>query len=147
MTQTLKNAPACTGKCLCGAIRYEVDELEPAMAHCHCSMCRKFHGAAYATFGEAKKENFRWLAGEEMLQSYTAENGTVRKFCSRCGSSMTFSAPGGDENLVEFSLGTLDSDISLRPDAHIYTGSKANWVEICDNLPRYIEGRDSELSG
>ena len=53
-----------TGSCLCGAIAYEVKELEPNMANCHCGMCRKFHGAAFATFGEAKSENFRWTRGE-----------------------------------------------------------------------------------
>ena len=43
------------GLCLCGSIKYAVDKIEPKMGHCHCSMCRKFHGAAFATFGEAKR--------------------------------------------------------------------------------------------
>ncbi len=38
------------------------------MAHCHCSMCRKFHGAAFSTYGEAKIENFKWLQGEGFLK-------------------------------------------------------------------------------
>ena len=50
---------AMRGTCLCGGIVYEVNALEPKMGHCHCSMCRKFHGAAFATYGEAKRENFR----------------------------------------------------------------------------------------
>jgi hypothetical protein len=105
-------------------------------------MCRKFHGAAYATYGEARAENFRWLQGEELLKAYKAENGTTRRFCSNCGSSMTFSPPQNPENLVEFALGTLDSDIVLRPDAHIYINYKSNWDEICDDLPQYGEGRE-----
>ena len=40
------------GQCLCGSIQYEIDKVEPKMAHCHCSMCRKFHGAAFSTFAE-----------------------------------------------------------------------------------------------
>jgi len=138
------NNPPYTGKCLCGSISYEVDKIEPRMGHCHCSMCRKFHGAAFATLGEAKAENFRWVAGEALLVSYTASNGTVRQFCKTCGSSMTFAAANDTGELIEFSLGTLDSDIDLNPDAHIYVGSKANWVEICDDLPQYEAGRDSE---
>jgi hypothetical protein len=58
------------GQCLCGAVKYEVDAIGPRMAHCHCSMCRKFHGAAFATFGEARAEDFRWLEGEHLLSSY-----------------------------------------------------------------------------
>lgn len=60
------------------------------------------------------------------------------------GSSMTFKPAHGGDDLVEFSLGTLDSDIDQRPDAHIFVGSKANWVQIDDKLPRFSEGRDSD---
>lgn len=130
-----------SGQCLCGSIKYEVDQIEPGMAHCHCSMCRKFHGAAFATFGEAFKNNFRWIQGEQLLKSYAADNGTVRQFCSNCGSSMTFASPHFPD-LVEFSLGTLDSDIAIKPDAHIFVGSKAGWYDICDDLPQYTKGRN-----
>ena len=127
------------GQCLCGKIQYQVDKIEPQMAHCHCSMCRKFHGAAFATFGEAKAENFQWIKGESLLKSYQAENGTVRRFCSNCGSSMTFAA--SDNGLVEFSLGTLDDDIEQKPDAHILVASKANWLELTDKLPQFDSNR------
>ena len=130
------------GQCLCGQIAYEVDKIEPRMGHCHCSMCRKFHGSAFATLGEAKAENFRWTRGEELLKSYTGHNGTVRRFCSHCGSSMTFEASNSSGDLVEFALGTLDSDIDLRPDVHIYTEFGANWYEITDDLPVFPLGRE-----
>ena len=107
-------------------------------------MCRKHSGAAFATYGEAKKDNFRWNNGVELLESYVASNGSTRKFCRICGSSMTFKAKRGQEDIVVFALGSLDSDIELRPDAHIYVGSKANWFELNDELPKHIEGRGSE---
>ena len=69
------------GQCLCGAIKYAVDAIEPRMGHCHCSMCRKFHGAAFATFGEVKVEQFHWLSGESQLESYRATNGTGLQIC------------------------------------------------------------------
>ncbi len=53
------------GQCLCGGVQYEVVQIGAKMGHCHCTMCRKFHGAAFATYGEARAEDFRWLAGEE----------------------------------------------------------------------------------
>lgn len=49
------------GQCLCGTVKYAVDAIGPRMAHCHCSMCRQFHGAAFATFGEARAADFCWL--------------------------------------------------------------------------------------
>lgn len=131
------------GGCLCGAIQYEVDAFNTAMGHCHCSMCRKFHGAAFVTYGEAGKSDFRWLRGEEDLQAYRADNGTTRRFCRHCGSSMTFSSANGPDDVVEVALGTLDSNLDLSPDAHIFVGSKANWAEILDDLPQYIGDRKS----
>lgn len=129
------------GQCLCGSIKYEVDEIKPQMGHCHCSMCRKFHGAAFSTLGEADVKDFRWVKGEDQLKDYLANNGSVRQFCQNCGSSMTFAASKDTNNLIEFSLGTLDSDLDVPPDAHVYTGSKANWVDICDDLPQHKKGR------
>jgi len=55
------------------------------MTHCHCTMCRKFYGAAFSTFDEAKVENFRWIKATEQLKTYQAANGTQRKFCQQCG--------------------------------------------------------------
>ncbi len=130
------------GQCLCSGIQCQVDKIEPNMAHCHCSACRKFHGAAFSTFGEAKQDNFHWLKGEELLKSFVAENGSVRQFCNHCGSSMTFAA-SKSETVVEFSLGTLDSKIDEHPDAHVFITYKANWSAICDGLPQNKEGRDS----
>lgn len=131
------------GTCLCGGIRYEVDRVGSRMAHCHCSMCRKFHGAAFATFGEVKREGFRWLQGEALLQEYRAPNGTLRRFCSHCGSSLTFAPANDTGELVQFTLGTLIDPPMLSPDAHIYVGSKAGWDRIADDLPCYEDGRGS----
>lgn len=130
-----------TGQCLCGSIQYEVDEIGTQMGHCHCTMCRKFHGAAFATFGEANVDKFRWVKGEELLASYKAENDTVRKFCKICGSSMTFTPSNDEGKVVEFSLGTLESEIPHKPDAHIYLASKADWYDFHDDLPHFSQGR------
>lgn len=135
--------PPYKGQCLCGAVQYSVDALEAKMGHCHCSMCRKFHGAAFATYGEAKAENFHWLSGESLLKSYHATNGTQRKFCGVCGSSLIFEEANASGAIVEFALGTLDSDISVKPDVHIFVGNKASWYSVEDDLPCFHEGRDS----
>ncbi|CZF85735.1 GFA family protein [Grimontia marina] len=130
------------GQCLCGQIQYEVIHIEPKMGHCHCSMCRKFHGAAFATFGEAKEEDFRFTKGKDKLKVYVAENDTKRTFCENCGSSLLFEAANSDGSLVEFTLGTLETDVPLKPDAHIFKKFKAQWYDITDELPQFDEGRE-----
>lgn len=129
------------GGCLCGKIQYQVDQIEPQMAHCHCRMCRKFHGAAFSTFAEARVENFHWLQGEQHLKTYHAPNGTERQFCRHCGSSLIFKPANDKGELVEFSLATLDSEITLKPDAHIFTDNAVSWLEINDPLPKYPAAR------
>ena len=114
------------------------------MGNCHCSMCRKFHGAAFATYGEAKQINFHWLEGEEKLASFKANNGTVRQFCQNCGSSMTFASDDGVQEMIEFSMGTLDSQVEQLPDVHIFTDYKASWYQITGELPKYKGDRNSE---
>ncbi len=131
------------GSCLCGVVNFEIDEFLPQAAHCHCSMCRKFHGAAFATIAGVLRSKFRWVVGADALKGYTAENGTTRTFCRHCGSSLTFSSPRAPEDEVEIALGAMDEDVPVEPSAHIFVGSAANWAVLSDDLPQYEEGRGS----
>ena len=130
------------GSCLCGRIRFEADRFDDRIAHCHCSMCRKFHGAAYATIAGVRREDFRWLTGEDALVDYRADNGTTRRFCQDCGSSLIFASDQADPNIIEVALGGFDDPLPVSPDAHIYVESGAKWATPDDDLPCYAEGRD-----
>lgn len=130
------------GSCLCGKIRYQLRKFTPHMAHCHCSMCRKFHGAAFATFGEVRTQDFNWISGESSLSAFRAANGTVRRFCRQCGSSLVFESSQADGSVIEIALGTLDTAIPDQPDANIYVANKANWYTITDGLPCFPAGRN-----
>src|SRR5512142_435587 len=55
------------GKCLCGAVQYEVEGEPEWVAHCHCSLCRRHHGAAYGTYAGYPPARFRLTAGEAEL--------------------------------------------------------------------------------
>ena len=140
-----KNSKIYNGGCLCGSVKYTVDSIDANMSNCHCKMCRKFHGAAYATYAQTKSENFHWTAGKDLIQNYVADNGTVRKFCKNCGSSLIFQDDITDNHeIVYFAAGTLDSDIEVSPDAHIYIESKANWLNLKDDLPKFETGRSNK---
>ena len=64
-------ADTVKGACLCGAVQFEVTLPTLGCCHCHCSICRRFSGAGYATFFHVSRERFRLLAGGENL-SYNA---------------------------------------------------------------------------
>ncbi len=132
-----------TGSCLCGKITFAADEFLPRVGHCHCKMCQKFHGAAFSTFVEVKLADFHWLTGKELLAEYQAENQSVRKFCRNCGSSLVFESKyNRADQTIEVALACFDKHQQVKPDAHIYVQSKAQWFELNDNLPQYLAYRE-----
>jgi hypothetical protein len=55
--------------------------------------------------------------------------------CSACGSLLFSVVRNG--TFVHVALGSLVDDPSVRPNEHIFVGSKAPWFEITDNVPQY----------
>lgn len=129
------------GSCLCGAVSFTVNSFSDKAANCHCSMCRKFHGAAYGTL--VGVSGLKWLSGIEYLNEFVAPNGSVRTFCRECGSSIGFRVKGTPLSEIELAIATFDDDIPVQIDAHIYTSFKSNWCELQDNLPKFKEGREA----
>ena len=123
------------GSCLCGQIKYELNGGVELINNCHCSMCRKVHGAAFGSFLHAASTGFRWVAGEHLLEQYPSSPGNFRAFCRVCGSNMPVLEDDGAQ--VNIPAGTLDDDPGVRPIVHIFTGSKAPWFDIVDGLPQF----------
>jgi hypothetical protein len=105
------------------------------MSHCHCSRCRKTHGAAFATYVTCPEGRLRLTGGRERIVRFESSPGTFRPFCSRCGSVVPDGVPW--EGRVGMPAGCLDDDPGVRPLAHIFVASKAPWWEIRDSLPRF----------
>ena len=126
-----------SGRCLCGAVRYEMDGPFTFMVNCHCSMCRKQHGAQFVTFAAAPLSGFRWISGEENLSCYASSPSGKRTFCKTCGSAGPMLAP--QTKMAIAPAGNLDGDPGLRPQMHIFTGSKAPGYTITDALPQHEE--------
>jgi hypothetical protein len=126
------------GSCLCNAVRFEVAEPFEEMHHCHCSRCRKAHGAAFSTFARARKASLHFLDGAEKVRDFRSSPRVVRSFCDECGSSLFFQFdPLPDAIWV--AVGSLDEDPGMRPEAHIFVASKAPWHTITDELPQFEE--------
>ncbi len=127
------------GSCLCGVVSFVVDGFSEKAANCHCTMCRKFHGAAFGTLVGVTGLN--WPSGRNSLKEFVADNGTVRTFCKECGSSLGFRVKGVPSTEMELAIATFDEDIPVEIDAHIYTNYKTNWCRLQDDLPKFSEGR------
>lgn len=121
------------GACLCGALRYTVEGPFKNLMHCHCSMCRKHHGAPFATFVGASASGFRWISGEDTVVEYKSSEEAVRRFCPTCFSV----APLSQGKDVYMPAGNLDGDLGDVGGMHVFVGSKAPWHTIADDLPQH----------
>jgi len=124
-----------TGNCLCGDIAFEIGGKMDIVGHCHCSMCRKYHGSAFATVGTIAREDFRWVRGADRVRAYRSSAKRCRHFCPRCGSVVPTIGAGQPFALVP--VGNVAEDPENRPHLHFFTGSKAPWHNIVDDLPQH----------
>ena len=79
---------------------------------------------------------FHWTSGKALLKIHQTPGGTGWCFCSDCGSTLAGTDKG---EVTSITLGTVEGDPGTVPEAHIFTGSKAAWHEIYDNLPQFEE--------
>ena len=129
------------GKCECGRVQYEVAAEITDFSHCHCSQCRRLHGAAFASFGGVPRNKFRYVSGEPDLKTYASSEEIDRVFCGNCGSNILADfKPEPDELYI--TLGTVIGDPECPPGYHQFVGSKAPWFQICDDPPQHDEWPD-----
>lgn len=127
------------GSCLCGAVRYEVSGEPKRFLHCHCSRCRKATGTGHATNLFLQPASLSWLSGQEQVRSFKVPEAKrfTNVFCATCGSRVPRQMQGTDMVLIP--AGSLDDDVPLRPEAHIFCDSRASWSRQAEPLPEYAE--------
>lgn len=125
-----------SGHCECGRVRYEADGGIEDFSHCHCSQCRRLHGAAYATFAGILRDRFRYVSGEGDVTVYASSASNDRVFCGVCGSNILVD-PKTEPDMLYLSMSTVEGDPPRPPGYHAYVGSKAPWHEITDGLDQY----------
>jgi ADP-ribosyl-[dinitrogen reductase] hydrolase len=123
------------GSCLCGGVRYEVDQLDMPIAHCHCTSCRKAHAAAFASTSGVMRDHFRWTAGEDKVRAFESSPGKLRKFCSECGTHLVADRPAQAHVILR--VATLDDDPGTMSVLHIWTSHDVPWLTAAADAPRY----------
>lgn len=114
-----------TGSCLCGAVKYEAQNLRDVLA-CHCVQCRKQTGnymaataAANADFMLTEQRGLKWYRS-----SATAERG----FCGECGSVLFWRGDGLD--YISITAGSIDGPTDLKLSGHIYCDFAGDYYTI-----------------
>ena len=123
------------GACLCGAVRFTVTTPTLFCGHCHCSMCRRNHGAAYVTWLAVARSQRSIDSGSAELTRYQSSEHGTRSFCRRCGSSL-FCESSDRPEIVDIPLANMDGPIDRLPETHIFFDDRASWTIVADSLPR-----------
>ena len=126
------------GSCLCESIKYSVDCDPQPMGHYHCHTCRKAHGAAFSTVMSVPRDRFRWLHGEDQLSGFESSPGKTRYFCKNCGSQLIASRESTEYILIR--VGSIDTEISERPQIHFWCSDGASWYDPSDEIPILPKG-------
>ena len=129
------SAGAVAGSCACGRVSFELEFPTRFVSHCHCASCRRAHGAAFVTYAGVPSKQFRWTAGADSLRAWETPSGATRKFCTECGSTLTYEGPkwAGEIHAV---VGNLDGDLDQMPKGHAFADEAPTWCPITDDLPR-----------
>jgi hypothetical protein len=125
-----------SGKCECGAVRYEVADAFRYAANCHCSNCRASTGSAFKPFAGIERDRLEITQGADTLLVWGDDDGNHTR-CGVCG-SLLYSVVR-DGGWVHVAMGSLADEPSIRPTEHIFVGSKAPWFEITDDLQQNDE--------
>ena len=125
-----------TGGCQCGAVRYEI-RAEPVMVYaCHCTICQKQSGNAFAMAAAFPATAFTMLGTEP---AHFVRPGHGRKFrcyfCPDCGSRIyhQWFTEEGDVPFRNIKPGTLDDTSWLRPGCHVWTQHAQPWIRFSDD--------------
>ena len=123
-----------TGRCLCGAIRYEYSAAPIWVTHCHCESCRRQTSSPVTTFIVLPKASLRFTQGQP--KEYASSPGVARSFCADCGSPIYYRVDDRPDAIDLYAC-TLDDPSGVAPQFHVHSLEQLPWLELVDDLPRY----------
>ncbi|HDS1818591.1 TPA: GFA family protein [Pseudomonas putida] len=117
------------GSCLCAAVTYQLLAAPKAVSHCHCSQCRKGHGAAFASYASVPRSALHVVTGADAISCYRSSASVQREFCGRCGSNLFWSDTQGEfPEWISIALGTLDTPFTPLKHRHVHLDGKVDWA-------------------
>ncbi len=131
MTQVLK------GGCQCGAVRFEVTGPLTHTSICHCRMCQKAFGNAFAPLTSVRGTDFHWTRVEP--KRFQSSNFVRRGFCPECGTPLTYEAPDG----MAVATCAFDHPEQLVPTIQWGVEARLPWMDAVNDWPRKTSLEDA----
>jgi len=124
------------GSCLCGQIQYDITGRFESFFLCHCKYCQKDTGSAHAANLFSTTAALNWLSGADKITTFNLPSTRhVRSFCAVCGSAVPSVLAGG--SLLVVPAGSLDTNVDIKPNAHLFSASRANWDSALEQVQSF----------
>jgi hypothetical protein len=118
-----------TGGCLCGKVRFTARGDPYRVGICHCTDCRKHHGALFHASAIFPQEA---VTLEGPTHDYAG-----RHFCPNCGSTVF----GRSDDEVELNLGSMDLPDQFAPSYELWTIRRESWLPPFPQCQSYVRNR------
>jgi hypothetical protein len=128
-----------TGSCHCGKVAIAIDGKILNVVNCHCSICRKLNGGAFASYVIVPEQAFEVVRGKELLTRYAMSEMADKHFCSICGAPVV-NRNKKYEGVAIIHLGCLDEPGKMPLNVNIYCESMLPWVAFSQDFPRFEKG-------
>lgn len=125
------------GKCSCGNVEYQLLR-HPMFVHCcHCSWCQRETGSAFAINALIETPFVRVTKGSTSSSKILSNSGTGQTVvhCPSCRSVLWSHYGAAGDKVAFVRVGTLDTPDHCKPDIHIFTSTKQDWVVLSDDAP------------
>src|SRR5215470_17386198 len=125
-----------TGRCICGAVRWESSEAPIVTRVCWCRDCQYFGGGSGTVNACFRTATFN-ISGAATTYASAADSGNRmrRRFCATCGTPL-FSEAEARPHLIFVRVGTFDDPNLASPEMTIWTSSAPRWACVDASLPR-----------
>jgi hypothetical protein len=126
-----------TGRCACGAVRYECSGDPAFMGNCHCRDCQRASGSAYSA-NIGVPENTVKVTGNVKYHEIIGGSGKPisRGFCANCGSPL-FAKPSVMPSMIVINVASLDDPSIYKPAMDIFASSAQPWDHMSPQLAKF----------
>lgn len=124
-----------SGQCLCGAVSFAIAFPSKWVAHCHCTMCQRAHGAAFVTWVSVDESQMTVRDPEERLTWHESSADSKRGFCARCGSQLFFRSSRWPREW-HIARALFTTPVDREPQVHAFYETHVSWFTVNDELPK-----------
>ena len=137
----LEESLPLNGRCTCGQVTFQLLNT-PLFNHCcHCTWCQRETGSAFVLNAFIETHNVKLIQGKTEMVNIPTNSGGGQKIvrCNSCKIALWSHYSGAGDVISLVRIGTLENPNLLKPDIHIYTSTKQDWLKLSDDVPSGTE--------